>query len=110
MYHKIRFTICVGILLAVGSYHSGTSFTQMPEAAPNHKPAQTPIKPAQAPPVRQTRNLNQSRHQAAMDELSAAIEARMKVDPHYRAFIKAVDQHNKNADAYAKGSKMGGAK
>ena len=105
MQHKTRFTFCVGILLAIGLGHPGSGLMQRPEANPNANANQN-AKPAQQP-VRQTTNLNQIRHQAAMDELSAAIQARMKVDPHYRAYINAVDQHNKNADAWVKAQKGG---
>ena len=94
---------CLGILTTVILCCSGSAFSQNSGANPKSQPA------AQAPVVKQLKNLNQQRRQAALNELSAAIEARMLVDPQYRAYIKAVDQHNKNAEAFAKSHK-GGAK
>ena len=103
MLREARLAFCAVILLTAALCCAASGFAQKAAAKPNAK------QPAHAPAVRQLKNLNQQRRQAAMDELAAAIEARMKVDPNYRAYIKAVDQHNKNAEAFAKAHK-GGAK
>lgn len=92
---------CLGIMVTAILCCSGSAFGQNSGANPANKP------PAQTPVVKQLKNLNQQRRQAAMNELSAVIEARMKIDPRYRAYIQSVDQHNKNAEAFAKAHKGG---
>lgn len=101
MLREIRLAFCAGFLLFAALGCAASAFAQKAGANPNAKQTAHP------PVVRQVKNLSQQRRQAAMNELAAAIEARMKVDPQYRAYIKAVDQHNKNADAFAKAHKGG---
>jgi apolipoprotein N-acyltransferase len=100
MRKKNQLILSIGILLAAGLCYSSSAFAQKAEAKSTAKTAQAPV-------VRQLKNLNQPRRQAAMDELAASIEARMKTQPQYRAYIKSVDQHNKNAEAWAKAHKGG---
>jgi hypothetical protein len=102
MYQPKCLSLWARILLAAAlCWSGGSAFAQNPKANPNanHK-AQTPIKLT-------VKNLNQQRRQNALDELAATTDARIQVDRQYRAYIEAVDKHNKHVDEFVKAHKGG---
>lgn len=98
---KPRVFLWAWVLLAASlCWLAGSAFAQNPQTKPNaNQKTQAPIKQL---------NPNQQRRQAVMDELAAAVDARMKADPQFKAYIEAVNQHNKNVEEFVKAKKGGG--
>ncbi len=58
------------------------------------------------------KNPNQLRRELAMEELAAAVAARIQVDPHFAAYVAAVNQRDREMAEWVKAKKaeQGGGK